>query len=40
MNPVIYGLVDPVTKLVRYVGYTQLDPKKRLIGHIKENRQG
>ena len=38
----IYGLVDPRTGQIRYVGQTQNHPEVRLDGHIKkrdENRE-
>jgi len=34
MNHYVYGLVDPITLGVRYVGYTSITPEKRLSGHI------
>lgn len=37
MTHVIYGLKDPVSKLIRYVGYTGGDVNLRLSGHIKES---
>ena len=36
----IYGLVDPVTSQIRYVGKTSLPGKTRLLGHLAEARNG
>lgn len=33
----IYGLIDPITNRIRYIGYTKnKNPKMRLYGHISE----
>lgn len=37
---VIYGLVDPRTAIIRYVGYTGEGAQKRLQRHLKEARSG
>lgn len=39
MNHVIYGLRDPRTKEIRYIGKTN-NPKKRLSGHLRDARHG
>lgn len=34
----IYKLIDPITKEVRYIGYTQGKLQKRLMSHIRESK--
>ena len=36
----IYGLVDPVTNKLRYIGKTHHSPKERLHLHLSEARKG
>lgn len=36
----IYGIVDPITSEIRYVGYTSKKPTRRLIGHLTEEGKG
>lgn len=39
MQPTIYGLVCPLTKKVRYVGYTKFSLVYRLSGHLAEAKK-
>ncbi len=38
MTQVIYGLIDPATNEIRYVGYTSKDVNRRLFEHIDESK--
>jgi len=35
----IYRLIDPITGMTRYIGYTSKSLKKRLRGHVQESRK-
>lgn len=40
MNVKIYGLIDPRTGLIRYVGWTKNSLKKRFTDHLSDARRG
>lgn len=39
MNAIIYGLVDPFTRVLRYIGKTTRSPRTRIAAHMRDKCQ-